>query len=722
MASIAAAVGADECARGRLASDLARDFGRIRRVERLVITEVLRRKQEPRGFAHPEKAPAVLLVAPIRELATDAIVTPLLLVAWGTLNRPIVATVRAYLDAQRIALDGGSDETPTAVSEKEAGEGEPPMGSLANSSDGQTAAEHVVEPIDADARFDTVARELPREIAAAVPDLTDEVAILALGAVAGLGDSDLNGDAPKKDSAAHPEESTAGPVSDQAAAPLPRSQRRDKRPKRREPMTPSVSSVRATDDTGAIPDATTTQRSHAAPTEETNNPPSTDATVAAPATQPAAAAGLSARPLRAIGLDRFTAWLAELAALPVAAAEWSVLAEFARAAAAIDGPAAAERVLRGELSRILDQLNHLGAGQFTLDVAEDWSADRCRRENLAAAIALARDLAARVDAYALEAGRREIPVRGLAEHHRRLGETADAIARIAGRLGELLDPNASGSGVAAGRKIGDSEFRRLEKEHRDLWAQHEALDRERERLADEVSKRDRDIERLNAQIERLDSENARLTHENQSLAARESPPARGRKASRASTISDSSARTDPISTADGETDGASAEEPTLPPLGPPPSNPPVKTVTDAVERAAAEFPERLLFLQSAYESAGDAPFVRPEEIYRSLWALGKTAEAWASAPPGASLGGDLRQEMARYGVADFKSHISQTAQAKWGRNYTFKYLGKDVVFAAHVTIGARSPNTCLSIHVHPDRELRVIVVGYVGRHLKNTKS
>jgi hypothetical protein len=44
------------------------------------------------------------------------------------------------------------------------------------------------------------------------------------------------------------------------------------------------------------------------------------------------------------------------------------------------------------------------------------------------------------------------------------------------------------------------------------------------------------------------------------------------------------------------------------------------------------------------------------------------------------------------------------------------------VFAPHITIGAKSPDRCLSIHMHWDEAKRRVVIAHVGRHKTNTKS
>jgi hypothetical protein len=143
-----------------------------------------------------------------------------------------------------------------------------------------------------------------------------------------------------------------------------------------------------------------------------------------------------------------------------------------------------------------------------------------------------------------------------------------------------------------------------------------------------------------------------------------------------------------------------------------------KSVAEAVTFAADDCP-CLIFLDSSRSSAEASPFKRPGEIYEVLTTMNKVAEAWAM-NPGA---GDLRQMLKVAGLGKrVSSFISPTTKGKWGDEYTFIYDGKRQLFEWHVTLGAGAADTCASIHFLPDQARGKLVVGYVGRHLTNTRS
>ena len=66
--------------------------------------------------------------------------------------------------------------------------------------------------------------------------------------------------------------------------------------------------------------------------------------------------------------------------------------------------------------------------------------------------------------------------------------------------------------------------------------------------------------------------------------------------------------------------------------------------------------------------------------------------------------------------------ISDTTRGKYGNRYKFEYNGEKQIFEPHITIGAGDPNSCASIHFILDGVKKMVVVGYVGRHLPNTKT
>jgi hypothetical protein len=139
----------------------------------------------------------------------------------------------------------------------------------------------------------------------------------------------------------------------------------------------------------------------------------------------------------------------------------------------------------------------------------------------------------------------------------------------------------------------------------------------------------------------------------------------------------------------------------------------------AVEAAQRDFSGPLQFLDSAGESARDSPFNRPDDVYALLKDFHHVASRWRKGE--GSLGTPWANALAERGV-EFKAHISPTTKGMFGSEYMFFYKGETRLFEQHVTLGAKSPDTCLSVHVYRDDDDYVLVVGHVGRHLRNTKT
>ncbi len=144
------------------------------------------------------------------------------------------------------------------------------------------------------------------------------------------------------------------------------------------------------------------------------------------------------------------------------------------------------------------------------------------------------------------------------------------------------------------------------------------------------------------------------------------------------------------------------------------------SVLDAVLAARERF-TNILFLDSAIESAKDSPYSRPDNVFQALDAINDVAEQWKKSISGAGQQCSLRNLFRTKGY-EYKDGISQTSEGKWGEEYKFIYKGEKVLFENHITLGAKQPNKCLSIHMYRDHAVKKIVIGHVGRHLTNTNT
>lgn len=146
------------------------------------------------------------------------------------------------------------------------------------------------------------------------------------------------------------------------------------------------------------------------------------------------------------------------------------------------------------------------------------------------------------------------------------------------------------------------------------------------------------------------------------------------------------------------------------------------TVAEAVNAAAARC-RNIEVLDSASAAAASSPFRRPYDIYRALNDLNEIVDEWTKNREERGSGGDLVQHLRDHGWGKRSSlRISDTTRGKFGSHYEFEHDGYKQMFEPHITIGAGDPNSCASIHFLFDQERSKMVIGYVGKHLPNTKT
>ncbi|WPH17663.1 hypothetical protein [Variovorax paradoxus] len=144
------------------------------------------------------------------------------------------------------------------------------------------------------------------------------------------------------------------------------------------------------------------------------------------------------------------------------------------------------------------------------------------------------------------------------------------------------------------------------------------------------------------------------------------------------------------------------------------------SVEEAVRQAEATS-KNLRFLPSAYSSASGSPYKHPERVLEALAALDEVASIWAETVGSGKAGGSVRQLFKARGF-DYADDVSQTSKGKWGSEYTATYNGQELDISPHITLGAKQPDTCLSIHWAWHKEEKVALVAHVGRHKTNTKT
>ena len=137
------------------------------------------------------------------------------------------------------------------------------------------------------------------------------------------------------------------------------------------------------------------------------------------------------------------------------------------------------------------------------------------------------------------------------------------------------------------------------------------------------------------------------------------------------------------------------------------------SVLEAVE-IAAERCSNLRILQSAFESAAASQYTDPELVLADLVLLDEVAAMWVAD----ELNADFRTEFKnRHG--GFRADVSDTAGTRYSEDYTISYDGKTALMGPHLRRGKGPPAKILGIYWFKDDALKKLVVGHVGRKLRD---
>jgi hypothetical protein len=139
----------------------------------------------------------------------------------------------------------------------------------------------------------------------------------------------------------------------------------------------------------------------------------------------------------------------------------------------------------------------------------------------------------------------------------------------------------------------------------------------------------------------------------------------------------------------------------------------VETVEDAVRLAATET-ENVVYLQSAFESARESQYASPSQALRDLRAINRVAARWRAGDLPGGFEAAFAEEPVRY-----QPGVSQTARTTYRSDYEIGYGGNRVLMGPHLRRGVGAPSAILRIYWYVDEASRQLVVGHVGRKLRD---
>ena len=125
------------------------------------------------------------------------------------------------------------------------------------------------------------------------------------------------------------------------------------------------------------------------------------------------------------------------------------------------------------------------------------------------------------------------------------------------------------------------------------------------------------------------------------------------------------------------------------------------------------FPDRIVVLDSAYESAQDSrEFIYGKRAFDLLWSFAN--EYWSALANGQ---GDLIGKRA-FGANDFAQNEGGALSTLGKKRRTFDYRGTDILMEKHLKIGIKdSVAETLRIHFEWTASEKRLVIGHCGKHL-----
>ncbi|MGZ4800503.1 MAG: hypothetical protein ACXVL8_16680, partial [Acidimicrobiia bacterium] len=134
------------------------------------------------------------------------------------------------------------------------------------------------------------------------------------------------------------------------------------------------------------------------------------------------------------------------------------------------------------------------------------------------------------------------------------------------------------------------------------------------------------------------------------------------------------------------------------------------TLGDVVRRAKATRPH-LVILPEAERSASEWRYDRGDLVELDLARLDSVAAQWASG----ALRGDFGTACRNQGL-DWVRDVSASAKQKYAEDYLRSYQGRPIMLGPHFR---RDGRQLVRVYCFLDEEQRRVVVGHVGRHLRD---
>ena len=144
--------------------------------------------------------------------------------------------------------------------------------------------------------------------------------------------------------------------------------------------------------------------------------------------------------------------------------------------------------------------------------------------------------------------------------------------------------------------------------------------------------------------------------------------------------------------------------------------PAIEDVSGAVGLAMERFSHQLLFQLNSNSSVEGNPFKWPDKVWKALeWLATIYYEARTGSSKNTDLDGSCRQASEMW----YKTSQHDTTMATYRNSYTTRVNGRIIWLEEHIGKGTSfDPRRTIRIAFDWDRDLRKVVIGYIGRHQK----
>ena len=148
---------------------------------------------------------------------------------------------------------------------------------------------------------------------------------------------------------------------------------------------------------------------------------------------------------------------------------------------------------------------------------------------------------------------------------------------------------------------------------------------------------------------------------------------------------------------------------------------PVQTVADAIEQAGSRWKIELIFALNSKSEGDESPFQPASEVLSALeWLATTYYQSKLGKKKVTNFNKDIADNIPGW---DFSAHQSDAATGRFKEWYECNWEGRTYSVTDHVGTGiSKRPEETIRIAFAWDKGRKIIVIGYIGQHQKNTKS